>query len=528
MAFNEKEQEIIKYGLQNGKSRQEVEKAITNLRLGIAPIQKKIEKPSYLQRVGEDIKQSVQQAEKDISTQDNRSSLSKGISAVSNIAGAVTAPLAEAPILKQVGEVFSKGINLGGEELSKLYSPEFQASLARMSDDEFKQATQPLQDIQNLGNIANTILMARGGQGGVKTIENVGKKTLSATKNIKPVVSEIVSKVTPESSALMEQVARINPTDTIKFKKMTGGKTVGQYLTESGNFKSPVGIITNEAKKFVDTLQKKENTLSKLPGFYRDGSIADALSGLVEKARKTSGKNVKSPYLKQILDLQKKYNSTGVSMNDVNTIKKLYEKNVKLGYSKLTEGDSVIKATNIDKALNKFQDKTAQELGFTNIRDLSKQIQTSRFIVDKLGDKIVDQKRLNNVGLSDWVVLSGGNPTAIAGFLTKKFFSSKTVKAKIAEKINKEKIKPLVEPKFKETPENINRKINPQGFLALPEGKIGVPQSQNFVPILKGGEFTMEKGVPIPSKPILQLKPKIKKSSSVNTTKKTSIKSSKK
>lgn len=42
MAFNNKEQEIIKYGVTNGKSRQEVEQAIANYRAGIVP-KKKVE-----------------------------------------------------------------------------------------------------------------------------------------------------------------------------------------------------------------------------------------------------------------------------------------------------------------------------------------------------------------------------------------------------------------------------------------------------------------------------------------------------
>lgn len=42
MAFNTQEQEIIKYGLQNGKSKQEVEAAISNYRSGVVP-KKKVE-----------------------------------------------------------------------------------------------------------------------------------------------------------------------------------------------------------------------------------------------------------------------------------------------------------------------------------------------------------------------------------------------------------------------------------------------------------------------------------------------------
>ena len=37
MAFNEKELEIIKYGVANGKSKQEIEDAVTRLRTGVGP-----------------------------------------------------------------------------------------------------------------------------------------------------------------------------------------------------------------------------------------------------------------------------------------------------------------------------------------------------------------------------------------------------------------------------------------------------------------------------------------------------------
>ncbi|MCK9371054.1 hypothetical protein M0R04_14175 [Candidatus Dojkabacteria bacterium] len=57
MAFNQQEQEIIKWGLDNNKSRQEVERAIVNYRTGIVPQAQPVAEPSFLQGLKSDILQ---------------------------------------------------------------------------------------------------------------------------------------------------------------------------------------------------------------------------------------------------------------------------------------------------------------------------------------------------------------------------------------------------------------------------------------------------------------------------------------
>jgi hypothetical protein len=62
MSFNTQEQEIIKYGLQNGKSSQEIQTAISNSRLGIVPVKKVAvqpvaQEPSLLSKIGTDYNQ---------------------------------------------------------------------------------------------------------------------------------------------------------------------------------------------------------------------------------------------------------------------------------------------------------------------------------------------------------------------------------------------------------------------------------------------------------------------------------------
>ena len=273
----------------------------------------------------------------------------------------------------------------------------------------------------------------------------VGAGLNAAGKATSKLANKTVDKLTPDSASIMDRVARLKPTDATKFKKLAG-KSHGEYLRETGNFGTPEKIIENEAKKFAKSIKSVDKTLAKLKGTFKDGSIDDALNGILDKAKSTSGANVKSPYLKRVTELLEKNNKVGLDMTEINEVKRLFEKNVKLGYNKLTNGDMVERATNIDNALRKWQVSKAKELGFKNIDKLNKQTQLSKFIVDKLGDQVVGKNGLNGVGLTDWIMLSGGDPPAVGGFLTKKVFSSNTVQSKIAQMVNKGKIKGQIKP----------------------------------------------------------------------------------
>ncbi len=346
------------------------------------------------------------------------------------------------------------------------------------------------------GDIANSILAVDGGAqllsklsesvpAIANTISNAASAAVDTTKSV-------VSNVVPDSSTIMNRVARLKPTDANKFVDLSGGETHGEYLSRTGNFGTPDKIIANEASKFSQSIDSVDNELAKLPGVYKDGSITDALSGLVKKAKLESGANVKSPYLTRAQELLAKSQKEGLSMPEINEAKRLYERNVKLGYNKLTNGDEVTKATNIDDALRKWQVGQAEKLGFKNIGELNKQTQLSKFIIDKLGDQIVGKSGLNGFELSDYILIAGGDPTSVASYLTKKFFSSASVQSKIAKIVSGGKVDGVIKPKTSFSPENVKRQVSPQGLMELPAGNKSLPQSQNLVPIKVMGESTIE------------------------------------
>lgn len=382
-------------------------------------------------------------------------------------AGALETVASEIPGVKEVSGAIGQGLQwLATSDLSPLKhlgdvignSKTLQeATLLYDTDENFRDTVDAVGNIVRLGGDIDGVVNSANFAANVtnKVIKGVSETASAASNLTEPITSkatQVVAETTKNAPAdIMNRVARLKPTDSTKFEKMFG-QSHGQYLSETGNFGSPDKIIGNEATKFTNSLKSVDEALSKLPGTYKDGSIKDALLELYDKAKKVSSSNVEAPYLQTVKDFIKKYNGKGLSMSEINEIKRLFEKKVKLGYNKLLNADKVEQATNIDSAIRNWQVKKASELGFKNISDINRQTQMSKFIIDKLGSQLVGQSGLNAVNLTDWIVLSGGSPQSIAGFLTKKFFSSKTVQAKIAEMLKTGTTKGPIAPQIESTP----------------------------------------------------------------------------
>lgn len=378
--------------------------------------------------------------------------------------------------------------------------------------------------------VANTVRLGGDVDGIVQSANFATNVTNKVIKNVKGSgVGDIVPpdgggggtlkvETKPVSVSIMNKVARLNPSDANEFKVLSKGKTVGDYLTETGNFGAPDKIITNEASKFTQSKAMVDAELSKLPGVYKDSSILEALNGLKRTAGEVSSGDIMPNYASKIDDFIKKYDSGGLTMDEINQVKRLYEREVKLGYNRLSTPSNIIKkATLVDDSLRNWQIKKASDLGFKNIQDLNKQTQLSKFIINKLGDKVVGQAMLNGIGLTDWIVLGGGSPQAVASFLTKKFFSSRAVQAKIAELLNiGEPVKGIIQPEVQPTIEaNLRRQFPEGNRLELPSPTSNIrsrmPSGEPIKVAPKGSniEITSGKGITnSSSKPVSQPKSK--------------------
>lgn len=406
--------------------------------------------PGYFERVIGKVRPDLEQRADKVENIRGRDTnpLLKGFQAVGQGAGAAANILetlvTEAPGVKKALEPVGKGMQWamepGKEALGK-----FGQGYEQLKPD----AKDTVEAAGNLFRLGTDIEAAASG---TKLAVEGGKKVVQGTKNLATSVAEgtkgLVQGKVPEgiSPNIMDRIARLNPTDEVKFKKVAG-KSPGQYLDETGNFGTPDEIITNESKKFIESKAMVDDELAKLPGEYKVGHVDDALELLVKKGTKVSSPNTPSQFLSRAKELLAKSQSQGLNMAEINEVKRLFEREIRLGYNKMMKPNLVQKATEIDSAIRNWQVSKADYLGFKNISELNRQTRIAKFLADKLGDKIVGQQALNNVSLTDWIVLSGGDPTGIAGFLTKKFFSSKSIQAKIAKMLSKADPKGIIKPK---------------------------------------------------------------------------------
>lgn len=436
--------------------------------MNIAPVDTTQEKnTSFLQREKESIQKRANNIQQAITGQGDyagKSATERALSANAQAWSAVSSTVYNAlpdsvrNTLDKIGEGIGGGINYIADKISNNKSLQ-----EAMSGDpkNTEKLISGLQMASDLGLISGEILGADQVATALNKVTNVASQVPEQVSKVSEKISETlnpkleklknkVSITTDEApSAIMNKVARLTPSDANQFAKLSGGETHGEYLARTGNFGTPDEVITKEAQKFTQSVKSVDDALAKLDGVYTDGSLVDMANDLVKKAESVSTENVKSPYLKQALDLQSKLKDGGISMSEVNTLKRLYEKNVKLGYNKLINADKVEQATNLDNAVRKWQVATAKNLGLENLTELNKQTQLSKFIVDKLGKQVIGKTGLNGVSLTDYIILAGGDTTSIAGFLTKKFFSNKAIQARVAKLLSgSRKPEEIIKPKL--------------------------------------------------------------------------------
>ena len=430
-----------------------------------------------LDTVGSNAKQDIQNAISGSGKYEGQNPITRGIGATATALNTIPQgimALAPKPV-QDIANTIGSGISTGFKALTDLIGSNKQLQDWTQAHPEATKAIMEFaQATSDTGSIAGNLL---GIEGGVKSLVKGSSLLKTGVQNTANAITDtlesvpkigITSKVSTElPSQIMNRVSRLNPTDYTTFENIAG-ETPGKYLVRTGNFGAPDKIIANEASKFIESKNSVDTALANLPGVYKPSVLSDIFYGLTQKSESVSGKVVKSSFNTELEHLKSKFEGDGLSMSEINQVKRLYEREIRLGYDKRLNPDKVQQATNIDNSLRDWQVKQAEQLGFKNIGELNKQTQISKFLMDKLGEKVIGQSGLNAVNLSDWVILSGGDPSSISAFLTKKFFSSKTVQAKIAEMLNKEGIQGIIKPDVSVTPENINRTVNPQGNLALP------------------------------------------------------------
>jgi hypothetical protein len=280
---------------------------------------------------------------------------------------------------------------------------------------------------------------------------------------------------------IMNRVARVNPTQAQKFNALAG-EDIGTYLTTRGIYGTDEEIVKKLATRFNTSRSTADKELAKLGGEWKSEPVTVALNQLAEREARVSVPGALSKDFARVAQLVQKNKTTGLSMSEINEVKRLFERNVKTGYLKENNSDKIALATNVDTRLREWQLAQAKKLGLDNLDEINKETQLSKQLGDALYKKSLGQAGNNALGLTDAILLAGGDPNAIAMFTTKKVFGNKGIQSSIAKALAG---KPTV---------------------GLPSAKTRQPVS-NIGRLLEAGNPNTTNAIPVPSKSIKPLTP---------------------
>ena len=231
---------------------------------------------------------------------------------------------------------------------------------------------------------------------------------------------------------IMDRIARITPTQTRKFERMANGASPGQYLADRGIFGTQEEIVTKLGSRWQESKGVVDTELAKLGGEWKTDPVDTALTDLFAREQRVSSLGAPSRDLTRVEALVAKNDASGLTMTEINEVKRLYERNVKLDYIKSQQTESVARANNIDSAIRNWQIDKADKLGFTNLRELNKETQLAVQLGNDIFARVQGQQGNNAVGLTDAILVSGGTPESVVMLASKKFFGNQSIQAKIA------------------------------------------------------------------------------------------------
>lgn len=230
-----------------------------------------------------------------------------------------------------------------------------------------------------------------------------------------------------------------------------------------------------EANKGLDAIQgnfKNDKLKKMLTELY-----AEAVAVEDDALVKTAG------------DLFNKYELDGLTMKEINQVKRMFEKENTFNYLRNNEARAYKRATNIDNAVREWQFQQADLNGLDNLREINKETQANFSAAKSIQSKITRQLGNNEISITDWIMAAGAlsNPQALAALVGKKMISSASGQKMYNKLIQKYDKTPQVKPpvadlekigkmqSFKQTFKDGNNRLSPPGYSSRSATRLDQP-----------------------------------------------------
>lgn len=244
----------------------------------------------------------------------------------------------------------------------------------------------------------------------------------------------VASKADDRANQMLTNMNRITKWEQEKFAAQQG-KTVWQFLNDKGIVSWWEKTIEKVAKWFIESKNKADEWLALIKGNYKNEYLSTMANEAAEFAE-----NTLSPEASKIRALAQKADDIWLTMSESNIIKRFYERNNKFTYGRdITAWEKTVRATNLDNYVRNRQMEIADQNWLSNLREINKDTQWFKYILDKLV-KNEDWRLWNNaIWLTDWIVAweVASNPSAIGLLVWKKIASSNRFRTWVVKILNR-------------------------------------------------------------------------------------------
>lgn len=308
-----------------------------------------------------------------------------------------------------------------------------------------------------------------------------------AGKSIARDVKWWLNAITPSGANISTKANRFNANEIREFTRTTG-QSPWDFATSRGMTKVWDDAVVEATRLWQASKDQADDALKAIKWRFRFADEWEDLLKTTIDDLETRLINTKSPDSKRISQLKAKYEDSGLTMSEINEIKRAYSNNYK--YSFVDVGsEAALRSRNLQDAVRKWQFKVAEENGLTNLKEINKTTQGWKMFADSLSKKLQWSSANNALSLTDAVMLSGATPENIALYLWRKLASSSAVK-QWAIKLFSKKTKPsIIEASMWDIQnsnflKNVNRGVSGAGnrsggkSLVRPVGLIEAPKWQ--------------------------------------------------
>src|SRR3990167_9297578 len=214
----------------------------------------------YLKQIAESVKSNISEASQSLtaSTEGRMNPFAAGANIAKNVSGALLTPVSVA-----LKPIFDKTVNPITEKIIGTQPAQRLIDVMSKNPELVGAIADTLETGLNVAGIQGTISTLRSGLNFAKgKVKGALEPEIPPDGAPPPPPSTLEVSANKTSAGIMNRVARLKPTDEVKFSKLSG-KTPGEYLQETGNFGAPDKIIKTESAKFLESKNMVDVEMAK-------------------------------------------------------------------------------------------------------------------------------------------------------------------------------------------------------------------------------------------------------------------------